>query len=150
MVHDNVSSDVSTDVAEVHREIILDHAGKPRNFGELTNPTIVVAADNPSCGDQIRLQLKIDHGGVSDARFTGKGCAICLASASLMTRSIRQKSVPFVHALHETFHAAMQGNPADESLGDLLAIVGVSRFPMRIKCALLPWETLRQALSEIS
>jgi nitrogen fixation NifU-like protein len=136
---------------ELYQEIVLDHSRRPRNFGTLTDATVTAEGRNPTCGDEITLQLKLEGGQIEEARFTGQGCAICMASASLMTRAIRQHPEEFARDVFERFHQAIEGGAESERpLGDLAALAGVRQFPQRVKCAMLPWQTLNQALDQHS
>ena len=138
-------------LSSLYQAVILDHYRRPRNKGEMEGATVEVYLTNPTCGDDICLQLRVEEGTVVDARFTGQGCSISQASASMMTARIRGGSVPEALALAAQFTDMMHGDPAparDKSLGDLRALQGVSRFPVRIKCALLSFEALQRALDE--
>ena len=133
----------------LYQELILDHYRRPRNKGTLDGATHAVSLNNPLCGDEIDLQLQVDGGTIKDVRFVGRGCSISQASASMMTQLLKDKSVPAAVALAERMSAMMQGDEAaarDKSLGDLRALAGVSKFPVRIKCALLPWNALTDAV----
>ena len=140
-----------SDLRDLYQEVILDHSKRPRNFGALDTPTHRAHGKNPLCGDVLELQLLIDAGGcVTDARFVGKGCAISTASASLLTETIRGKTIDEAHELFSRFHTAVTA-AADEpidlaALGKLAALTGVREFPMRVKCASLAWHTLEAAV----
>jgi nitrogen fixation NifU-like protein len=126
----------------------MDHYRAPRNHGSLDNPTHTISLTNPFCGDEITLELQVSDGIVSSAKFTGRGCSISQASASLMTEAIKGKPVDTAVALMRRFRNMMRGNIDDEEqLGDLVALAGVGKFPVRVKCAVFPWEALRQALT---
>lgn len=133
---------------DLYREVILDHYRSPRNRGTLPDPTVVVELSNPLCGDEITLALKVEGGVVQAARFTGRGCSISQSSASMMTEAAQGKPVDEVLRLIGRFQGMMRGevHPDDADLGDLEALQGVAKFPVRIKCALLPWEALWQAV----
>jgi nitrogen fixation NifU-like protein len=139
-----------SDLRELYREIVLDHSKHPRGFGKLEPATHRAQGYNPLCGDQLELELQIEDGRVRDVRFTGKGCAISTASASLLTEAVRGRPLGEVHALFQRFHAAVTtpvGTEIDaESLGKLAALTGVREFPMRVKCASLAWHTLEAAV----
>ncbi|GAB6935244.1 iron-sulfur cluster assembly scaffold protein SufU [Calditerricola yamamurae] len=132
---------------ELYRQVILDHYQKPRNWGRLDDDAVTVDLNNPTCGDRISLQLRVEGGKVIDVRFTGEGCSISLASASMMTEAIKGKSVDEALALADAFSRLMQRQDVgDIDLGDLEALQGVSKFPARIKCALLAWKAMQEGL----
>lgn len=133
---------------ELYRETILDHNQSPRNKKELDNPTKTVGLLNPTCGDQIRLDLQLDHGKVTDVGFSGHGCSISMASASMLTEAIKGKPVDEALALARHFKAFLTGTPSPEPLGDLEALQGVSQFPSRVKCATLAHNALEKALGD--
>jgi nitrogen fixation NifU-like protein len=134
---------------ELYREIILEHYTRPRNRGRLDPADIVVEGANPSCGDEISVYARVEDGVIQDIRFEGRGCSISQASASMMTEQVRGKSLQEVKALIEEFKGMMQGRPAEEGrLGDLVALQGVRRFPVRVKCATLAWMALLQGVQE--
>ena len=145
---------------ELYREIILDHYRSPRNRGELeTPPAIRADGHNPLCGDEISVYLVVDGEGddavVTDIKVGGQGCSISLSSASMMSQAAIGKTVGEVRALLRRFKSMMsiegldeQPGDADIALGDLEALQGVVKFPVRIKCAVLGWNTLAQALDE--
>jgi len=145
---------------DLYREIILDHYRTPRNRGELPTPPAVVAqGHNPLCGDEITVYLHVDDDKVSDVKVAGQGCSISQSSASMMSQAIMGKSVPEVRALVRRFKSMMSiedssaGDDdapadADVQLGDLEALQGVVKFPVRIKCATLAWNTLLESLHE--
>lgn len=132
---------------ELYQEMIIDHGKQPRNFGTLPQASHTHAGHNPLCGDKLMLYVQENEGIVADLRFEGSGCAISVASASLMTESIKGKSLPEVEAIFNAFHQLLTGdNTASESLGKLAIFAGVAEFPMRVKCATLAWHTLMAAL----
>ena len=135
---------------ELYQEIILDHSKRPRNFGPLPDATVSVKGDNPSCGDEVELAVKLSPDAVEVVKFTGHGCAICMASASLMTLKIKGKpraeAGEMIHAFREMLVAPEQPEPP-ETFGDLQVFAAVRRFPQRVKCATLAWRALEQALS---
>jgi len=135
---------------ELYQDIILDHSKRPRNFGPLPGATLTVKGDNPSCGDEIELSLLLTPDTVADLKFTGHGCAICMASASLMTVKVKGKSRAEAGRLIQTFRdmlvaAAPPEPPAN--FGDLQVFAAVRRFPQRVKCATLGWRALEQGLA---
>ncbi|HEY2302673.1 MAG TPA: SUF system NifU family Fe-S cluster assembly protein [Acidimicrobiales bacterium] len=150
---------------DLYREIILDHYRNPRNRGELpTPPALKVEGFNPLCGDEIVVYLDVEDGVVTDLRIGGQGCSISQSSASMMSAAVKGKSVPQARATIRAFKGMMSiheqrldgadGEEAGASepeinLGDLEALQGVVKFPVRIKCATLSWNTLAQALDEV-
>ena len=140
---------------DLYREIILDHYRTPRNRGELETPAISAEGHNPLCGDEIRIFIDVKDGLISDVRFNGSGCSISQSSASMMTTAVKGKPVDQVRAIVKRFKQMMtidedENSSIDESinLGDLEALQGVVKFPVRIKCATLGWNTLLDALVE--
>lgn len=133
---------------ELYREVILDHYRSPRNRGTLEDPTVVVELSNPLCGDEITLALRVEEGVVQAVRFGGRGCSISQSSASMMTEAVEGKRLGEALDLIKRFKGMMRGEvrPDEADLGDLEALQGVAKFPVRIKCAVLAWEALRQAL----
>ena len=152
------------DLEELYREIILDHYRSPRNRGELTDEAALRAEGfNPHCGDEILVTLHVDAGVVSDIKISGQGCSISQSSASLMSAAVKGKTIAEVRKTIDTFKTLMtvheaqledsgdapEPEPIDlRSLGELAALQGVVKFPMRIKCATLGWNTLAQALND--
>jgi nitrogen fixation protein NifU and related proteins len=133
---------------QLYKELILEHYKHPRNKGVLENAVIEEGA-NPSCGDEVNLYLKIDDSTIADIKFTGEGCAISQASASMLTGAIKGKTLEEVTVLTQQFKAMIHGEePADE-LGDLKMLQGISKLHARVKCATLAWVTLEQALAKI-
>ena len=138
-------------MAALYQEMILDHYRRPRNKGTLERADASVEVKNPLCGDEIGLQVAFDGDSVSDLRFSGRGCSISQASASMMTQLVKGKSTEEIGAIREQFRDLMLGNPPaadDAQLGSLRALSGVARFPARVKCALLAWNALESALAE--
>jgi nitrogen fixation NifU-like protein len=137
-----------TDLRELYQEMILDHNRSPRNFREIEEADCCVKGENPLCGDQLTLYLKIKDGVVDDASFQGAGCAISTASASMMTEAITGKTVDQVKEMFSEFHEMVtEGvlhNPDD--LGKLVVFAGVGEYPVRIKCATLAWHALKAGL----
>jgi nitrogen fixation NifU-like protein len=139
------------EIEELYQEVILDHSRRPRNFGELPDAAVRVRGDNPACGDEIYLAVKFDPaGGLEDIKFTGHGCAISQASASLMTMKLKGKSRVEVMEMLRAFHNLVTGdkNETPKSLGDLRVMSGVRRFPQRVKCAMLAWRAVEQAFEQ--
>jgi nitrogen fixation protein NifU and related proteins len=138
-------------LASLFQQLILEHYKSPRNRGELPDADAVVFMNNPSCGDEVQLQLKIDRAEdrVTDVRFLGHGCSISQASISMMTGLLKGKTRDEALSLAARFTALMHGDESvarDKALGDLRALAGVSKFPVRVKCALLGWNALEEAL----
>ncbi|HJW08040.1 MAG TPA: SUF system NifU family Fe-S cluster assembly protein [Holophagaceae bacterium] len=138
------------DPRELYQQVILEHNRKPRNFGKLDPCTHHADGHNPLCGDQLVLTLNVVDGLVQDIKFEGHGCAIDVASASLMTGAVKGKTVEEAEQMAEQFRAMVRGelDPATEpnALGRLSLFQGVKDLPVRVKCAVLPWATLHSAL----
>ncbi len=134
------------ELGDLYQEIILDHYKKPRNAGRLEQPTCSAHGDNPLCGDKIAVAVKTKGDTLEDLRWTGAGCAISTASASLMSEAVKGKSKAEINALFERFHAMVTGKGPSEGLDKLEVFSGVSEFPVRVKCASLAWHTLKAAL----
>jgi nitrogen fixation protein NifU and related proteins len=143
----------SAEIAALYQEMILDHYRRPRNKGTLENADASVEMKNPLCGDEITLQVTFGQDGLSELRFSGRGCSISQASASMMTQLVKGKSTEEIDALRKRFRELILGDQSaanDETLGSLRALSGVARFPARVKCALLAWNALENALAERS
>jgi nitrogen fixation NifU-like protein len=136
-----------TDVEELYQELIIDHSSRPRNFKAL-DAAQSAEGFNPLCGDRVTVYLRMDADVIADASFQGEGCAISKAAASLMTESIKGKTRTDVEKMFSDFRQLVTGvgNPDIESLGKLAAFSGLSEFPIRVKCGMLSWHTLRAAL----
>ena len=145
-----MSIDRSTpQLGSLFQELILDHYKRPRNRGELEGANAEAHLNNPTCGDEVRLQLRVVDGVIEDVRFVGDGCSISQSSVSMMTQSIKGKTLDEARALARRFTAMMHGDAdaaRDKALGDLRVLAGVSKFPVRVKCALLGWNALDEAL----
>ncbi|MDR7521338.1 MAG: SUF system NifU family Fe-S cluster assembly protein [Armatimonadota bacterium] len=133
---------------DLYREVILDHYAHPRNRGRLEPSDIAVEGANPLCGDELALFVRLEGDRVGDVRFEGRGCSISQASASMMTDAIKGKTLEEVRALIGAFKGMMHGQEPEVDLGDLVALQGVRRFPVRIKCATLAWVALEQGLED--
>jgi nitrogen fixation NifU-like protein len=135
----------------LYREVILDHHRHPRNQGKLEGADAHAEGYNPLCGDRIEIDVKLRDGRVmSDCRFRGEGCSICMASASMMTEELIGRPLAEVQEHIDGFRALLKGEECPLAVeGDLESLVGVRNFPVRIKCALLPWTTLHNALLEL-
>lgn len=145
----NAADSRRADVAALYQELILDHYRRPRNRGKLESPDVALRKKNPLCGDVIDLQLQFDGDTVREVRFTGEGCAISQAAASMLTQRLKGKSTAEAAQILDRFTRMVHGEEgaADESLGDLRALSGVSRLPVRHPCALLAWDALGDALA---
>ena len=134
----------------LYQEIILEHNRKPRNFREMPDADRTIEGRNPLCGDALTLWVKLTDGQIADISFKGEGCAISKASASLMTAAVKGKSRVEAEELFEKFHRLVTGKMPEidhAAMGSLRALGGVSRFPLRVKCASLAWHALHSALS---
>ena len=149
------------DLGDLYQSLILDHNRSPRNYGAPPASPVPGApaaengfrsadGNNPMCGDTVRVWVALEGDRLADVRFTGKGCAISQASASLMTTAVKGKTRAEADRIFERFHDMVTGKPLDDdaraALGKLVAFGGVSRFPMRVKCASLGWHAMRAAL----
>lgn len=150
-----MSFDDSGDLAELYREVIVDHGRRPRNFGDLTGANRRIEGQNPLCGDHLEIAVRLDDDRIADIAFTGSGCAISQASASLMTEAVKGITVADARSMFDKVHAMLIGaadgdtGPVDPTeLGKLAALGGVSQFPTRVKCASLAWQALRQILDD--
>lgn len=139
-----------SDLQDLYQEVIFDHNRNPRHFGKVEDANRCARGYNPLCGDNMTLYLKVDdHGVISDVSFEGSGCAISVASASMMTDVLVGKSVEEAEALFDRFHGMMMDDKDHgEQLGKLQALSGVKGFPSRIKCATLAWHALHAALKD--
>jgi nitrogen fixation NifU-like protein len=136
-------------LAELYRDVILDHNRHPRNFGVVEQATARIEGFNPLCGDRLALTLKLSDDRIADIRFEGHGCAISTASASLMTEAVKGRTRAEAMVIFERIHRLLTDDSApvdDEHLGKLAALSGVREFPARVKCASLCWHTLASAL----
>ncbi len=136
------------ELQDLYREVILDHNRRPRNFGELADANHVIEGVNPLCGDKLTLYVKLANGSVQDVKFKGTGCAISIASSSLMTERVKGATVSATLELFDKVHALLTGTSAQppEDLDKLAALAGVREYPTRIKCASLAWHALKAAL----
>lgn len=134
---------------ELYREVILDHARRPRNRGALVSPTQTASGLNPVCGDEIELDLALAGGSIGEIAFRGQGCSISQASCSMLTERLKGRSVGEAHRVTAEVRAMLTGvGEASDSLGDLEVLAGVAKFPVRVKCALLCWNVLEQGLRQ--
>jgi nitrogen fixation NifU-like protein len=136
------------DANELYQLVILDHNRAPRNYREMTDADRQAEGDNPMCGDQLKVWLKLDGDRIADVSFQGSGCAISKASASMMTMAVKGKTQEEARNIFESFHRMMTGSggPADDLPAKLAVFAGVREFPMRVKCATLGWHALKSAL----
>ena len=136
------------DIKDLYQEVIVDHNRNPRNFGVIADADKTMEGFNPLCGDKLKLYIKIDGQNISDIAFDGTGCAISVASASLMTDAMKGKSIDEAETLFNNFHDLITTENGIDSdhLGKLAVLAGVKDFPARVKCASLCWHTLHSAL----
>jgi len=143
---------MSGDLTELYQQVILDHNKRPRNRGKLPTANRVAHGDNPTCGDQCSVYLRLDASApgqpqrIAEISFDGSGCAISQASASLMTTQVKGKTAAEVQALYKNFHEIVTTGHSPEEMSDLAAFAGVHAFPARIKCATLGWHATLEAL----
>ena len=141
-----------TDLRELYQEVILDHSKRPRNYHRLDSANRSAEGYNPLCGDRIKVYLRVADDTVEDVAFEGSGCAICTASASMMTQQIKGRSAKDAENLFRDFHALVTEEETlgatREDLGKLEVFAGVRDYPVRVKCATLPWHTLHAALDK--
>jgi len=139
-----------SDLRELYQEVILDHNRRPRNFQKLDGANRMAEGYNPLCGDQLTVYLRLEDGAIKGISFQGSGCAISKASASMMTAALKGRTVAEGEALFETFHKMVTADLSVTfdplEVGKLAAFSGVREFPVRVKCATLPWHTLHAAL----
>ncbi len=139
------------DIHELYQEVIMDHNRRPRNFQVLEGADMMAEGYNPLCGDQITLYLNVRDGTIEDVGFQASGCAISKASASMMTEEIKGRTVEEAERIFDKFRDLVKGEELDDEdldlLGDLELLSGVSRYPVRIRCATLSWHTLKSALN---
>ena len=141
-----------SELSELYQQVILDHNKKPRNFRKLENASHTAEGYNPLCGDQLTIYLNVANDAVQEIAFEGSGCAISKAAASMMTQALKGKSKEQAEELFKEFHSMVTGELNEEtdenSLGNLKIFAGVREFPVRVKCATLPWHTLHAALNK--
>ena len=141
-----------SELSELYQQVILDHNKKPRNFRRLENANHTAEGYNPLCGDQLTVYLDLENDLVKDVGFEGSGCAISKAAASMMTQAVKGKSKEQVEHLFNEFHSMVMGKLNEETeennLGNLKIFAGVREFPVRVKCATLPWHTLHAAINK--
>ncbi len=137
---------MSAELTDLYQQVILDHNRRPRNRGKLPTANRVAHGDNPTCGDQCSVYLRLDGDRIAEISFDGSGCAISQASASLMTTQLKGKSAAEAAALYKNFHEIVTTGKEPEEISDLAAFAGVHAFPARIKCATLGWHAALEAL----
>jgi nitrogen fixation NifU-like protein len=141
---------LASELRDLYQEVILDHSRRPRNFRRPERANRSALGYNALCGDRITVHVEVEGDRLADVGFEGSGCAICTASASVMTDAVKGKSEKEAEALFRSFHTLVTGKDGaardPEALGKLLIFAGVSEFPIRVKCATLPWHTLHAAL----
>jgi nitrogen fixation NifU-like protein len=135
-----------SDLTDLYQQVILDHNKRPRNRGKLPTANRVAHGDNPTCGDQCSVYLRLDGDRVAEISFDGSGCAISQASASLMTTQVKGKTPAEIEALFRNFHHIVTTGEMPEDISDIAAFAGVHTFPARIKCATLGWHAALNAL----
>ncbi len=135
---------------ELYKEVILDHYKSPRNKRDLPEAERSCSRNNPLCGDEITVHAHVDAGRLAAVTFEGSGCSISQASASMMTEAVEGRPIPEVMELTGRFRSFMEGaiEPDEETFGDLVALKGVVKYPVRIKCAVLAWDVLQEALAD--
>jgi len=136
---------------DLYRRVIMDHYQRPRNRGEMDQDSVTINLNNPTCGDRIQLQLKVEDGIIKDVKFLGEGCSISMSSASMMTEAVKGGSVEDALKMADLFSRLMQGESIEDEdldIGDIEALAGVSKFPARIKCATLAWKALQQGVHD--
>jgi nitrogen fixation protein NifU and related proteins len=148
-IHHHLMSDLS----DLYQSIILDHNRRPKNYGALERATSRAEGRNPLCGDEVAVEVRIDGDTIEDVHFTASGCAVSRAAASIMTQAVKGKSRQEADRLFEQFHGLVTGRfkptPIEaRAMGEMAAFSGVSRFPVRVKCASMPWHTLQRALRD--
>ena len=141
-----------SELSELYQQVILDHNKKPRNFRKLETANHTAEGYNPLCGDQLTIYVNLEDDRVTDVGFEGSGCAISKASASMMTQAVKGKSKEQAETLFKEFHSMVTGELDEENeenvLGNLKIFAGVREFPVRVKCATLPWHTMHAALNK--
>jgi len=138
-----------SELTDLYQEVILDHNRRPRNFHALANASHRAEGYNPLCGDRLTLYLSVNEGVITEAAFEGAGCAISKASASMMTETLKGKTLAEADALFQRFHRMVTTPPDQpvEDMGKLSSLAGVREFPIRVKCASLAWHTFKAALA---
>ena len=134
------------DITDLYQEIILDHSKNPQNFGILDKYTCTAEGNNPMCGDSLTVYVNIENNVISDVSYRARGCAISIASASIMSKTIKGKTIEEVDALFDKFHRLCMGEDIeDDEMETLQVLSGVSKFPTRVKCATMSWHAIKEA-----
>ena len=134
------------DITDLYQEIILDHSKNPQNFGILNQYTCTAEGNNPMCGDSLTVYVNIENNVISDVSYRARGCAISIASASIMSKTIKGKTIEEVDILFDKFHRLCMGEDIeDDEMETLQVLSGVSKFPTRVKCATMSWHAMKEA-----
>ena len=134
------------DITDLYQEVILDHSKNPQNFGILNQYTCTAEGNNPMCGDSLTVYVNIENNVISDVSYRARGCAISIASASIMSKTIKGKTIEEVDALFDKFHRLCMGEDIDDDEMETLQVLsGVSKFPTRVKCATISWHAIKEA-----
>jgi nitrogen fixation NifU-like protein len=139
---------MSAELDELYQSIILDHNRRPKNFRAMEDATGSAPGVNPLCGDQVKVWVKVEGDTLADVSFQGQGCAISKASASMMTQVLKGRTRAEAEKIIEDVHALVTGHPTGGDVGPLKALSGVSRFPLRVKCASLAWHAMKSAMAD--
>ncbi len=137
-------------IEDLYQDLVLEHKRSPRHYGHIEGATQRAQGTNPSCGDSVEVEVRVQDGVLEDIGFTGHGCAICIASSSMMSEALHGRELALARDLHARFRGVLTGEiePGEAHLGKLESLAGVRRYPSRIKCALLGWHALMHALAE--
>jgi nitrogen fixation NifU-like protein len=138
---------VSSPARDLYQKLLVEHGKHPRNFGPLPEANRSAQGSNPLCGDELTVRLRLSEGRVEAIAFQGAGCAVCIASASMMAAAVKGLPATQITSLMQRVRALVAGQSDATNLGDLASLAGVSRFPARVKCALLAWRALEAALA---
>ncbi|MBC8175597.1 MAG: SUF system NifU family Fe-S cluster assembly protein [Candidatus Marinimicrobia bacterium] len=137
------------DLRELYQQLILDHSQNPKNFHEMEHPTHTAEGDNPLCGDEVTVYLKVEDDVIKDVSFVGSGCAISKASSSIMTETLKGKTIEEAHTIFDLFHRMITTGETDSAQEEKMAVLaGVHKFPSRVKCAMLAWHSAIGAIDK--
>ena len=138
------------DITDLYQEVILDHSKNPQNFGVLNQYTCTAEGNNPMCGDSLTVYVNVENNVISDVSYRARGCAISIASASIMSKMIKGKTIEEVNILFDKFHKLCTGQEIeeDEDTETLQVLSGVSKFPTRVKCATMSWHAVKEAIHD--